>query len=145
MKIAIASDHAGFELKERLRETFKGVTWIDGGPSNDQSVDYPDYAATVCKQVTSNAADRGLLICGSGIGMSIAANKFQGIRAALCHNAEFAMLSREHNDANVLCLPGRYLTLEQASEILKTWIDTPFSKAPRHMGRIQKLSALENT
>jgi ribose 5-phosphate isomerase B len=140
MRIAIGSDHAGVDLKSVLKRDFAGKTdWKDFGPFDATSVDYPDYAKKVCDAVLSGEADRGILICGSGIGMSIAANRFKGIRAALCHNAEFAKLSREHNDANVLVLPGRFVSGAEADAIVRTWLETKFSGEERHLNRIRKM------
>ena len=144
MKLAIGSDHAGFEIKEKLKTQYTKVQWLDCGPTSDSPVDYPDYAAAVCHAILDGKADRGVLICGSGLGMCMAANKFKGIRAALCLSVEFAKLSREHNDSNVLCLAGRFTSADEALKILAAWQDTSFSGQPRHKTRLAKLKSLEN-
>ncbi len=149
-KILIASDHAGAnfrgELIHLLKENAKGaLEFIDLGTNESGSVDYPDYAALVARDIAAKKATRGILICGSGIGMSIAANKFQGIRAALCDNPVSAQLSREHNDANVLCLASRFLSPFYAAIIAKVFIETRFSDDPRHKSRIAKIAAIEET
>lgn len=141
--IAIGSDHAGFEHKEYLKQVLKDVEWIDVGPVDVKSVDYPDFAKKVCDQVTSGKAQFGILICGTGIGMSIAANKTKGIRAGLVSDLWSAQMTREHNDTNVLCLSARVLAREYAAEIARTWIGTPFSKDARHQRRIDKIHSLE--
>ncbi len=111
MKIALGSDHAGFALKERVKKTLESmaIEFKDFGTNSGDSVDYPDYGFRVAEAVASKKFDRGILVCGTGIGMSIVANKVKGIRAALCASVEAARLSREHNDSNVLCLPGRFM------------------------------------
>jgi len=144
MILAIATDHAAVELKKFLMENLGAqLSFLDLGPNTVDSVDYPDYAEKLCRAILEKKADAGILICGSGIGMSIAANKFHGIRAALVEDVERAKLSREHNDANVLCLAARFLSPETALKIVEAWVATPFSNAPRHLGRIQKITALE--
>lgn len=143
LRIPIAGDHAAPELKSRLIAALNEYVFDDLGPSGTESVDYPDYAAKVAQLVSSGKAPRGILICGSGIGMSIAANKFPGVRAAVVESVEGAKLSREHNDANILCIGARLVTSDLAIQIVRTWLETPFSNGPRHCGRIQKISALE--
>ncbi len=141
-KILIASDHAGFVLKQTLIEelTKLGFMAIDlGCDSAEKSVDYPDYAQKLCKKITDKNNLRGVLICGSGIGISIAANRFKNIRAALCTSKEMAKLSRAHNDANVLCLGARLTKNKTALSILKTFLTSEFEGA-RHATRIKKLS-----
>jgi ribose 5-phosphate isomerase B len=141
VKIAVGSDHGGFEFKEMiisfLRELGRDVD--DVGCYSAESVDYPDFADKVCKKVQSGECERGILICGTGIGMSIAANRYRDIRAALCHEAYTARMSREHNNANVLCLGGRVLGPEIALDIVGTWVETAFAGG-RHQRRLDKLS-----
>ena len=145
MKIAIASDHGGFEQKQQLSSFIAelGFEVIDMGPSDETSVDYPDYAKPVAEAVVEGAADRGVLVCGTGIGMSIAANKIAGIRAANITSPEFAALSREHNDANIITLSGRFVDLATNKEILKTYLTTEFAGG-RHSQRLQKIADLED-
>ncbi|MCM8818815.1 MAG: ribose 5-phosphate isomerase B [Candidatus Omnitrophica bacterium] len=145
MKIGIASDHAGFELKEYLKEQIKkqGYEVIDYGISVKKVVDYPDYAEKVAKGIQKKEIDFGILICGTGIGMSICANKFKGIRAARCCSTYDALLAREHNDANVLTLGGRLIGKELAFEISLTFLSTHFTKG-RHLRRVNKIKKLEN-
>jgi ribose 5-phosphate isomerase B len=146
MRIAIGSDHAGYEdppphykpaIAEHLEK--RGHDVIDCGTAGPDSVDYPDYANRVCKAILDGEADRGVLICGTGIGVGIAANRHHGIRAAPCTNRDGARLSREHNNANVLCLGRRVTPLEKCIELVDIWLDTPFSEGERHKRRIAKL------
>jgi len=142
MKIAIAADHAGLELKAYLIEHLqgRGIEVEDlGAHEYVLTDDYPDYAHAVAEAVTSGACDSGILACGAGIGMSIAANKVPGIRAALCTNEFMARLARSHNDANALVVAGRVTAPEHARSIVDTWLDTEFSGEPRHIRRIEKL------
>jgi ribose 5-phosphate isomerase B len=141
MRIAVGSDHRGFEVKQQLLELLPalGHEAIDEGTNSQESVDYPDYAARVSRLVVAGQVDRGILICGTGIGMSIAANRHRDIRAALCHEAYTARMSREHNNANVLCLGGRVLGPEIALDIVGTWVETEFAGG-RHQRRLDKLS-----
>lgn len=143
--LAIGSDHAGFEAKERARSelTSLGFEVVDKGTSSLESVDYPDFAAAVARAVVAGEVERGILICGSGIGISIAANKIRGARAALCWNEETARLAREHNDANILCFGGRFISTEQAVEMIRLFVETDFAGG-RHKVRVEKLSALED-
>lgn len=141
--ILIASDHAGLELKQKLQKLLPEIQWEDLGPETTASVDYPDYAAKLCKKLLATPHRYGVLICGSGIGMSIAANKISGIRAARVSDPISARLSREHNDANVLCLGARFLAPEYASEILKAFLGTEASTEARHQKRLEKLRQLE--
>ena len=134
--IAIASDHAGFELKSALIRMFSDVT--DLGPATKDSVDYTDFANKLCEWVLAGENRRGVLICGSGIGMSIAANRHPGIRAALVDNPELVMLARQHNEANVLCLGARFMTEELAQACLHTFLRTEF-EGGRHQKRVEKL------
>jgi len=144
MKIVLGSDHAGFELKEDLRAYLveQKVGVIDLGVSNEEPVDYPDIGASVAEKVSRGEVGRGILICGSGIGMSIVANRFPGVRAALCHGLYTARISREHNDANLLILGGRLIGKGLAREILKVWLETGF-QGERHQRRLEKIRALE--
>lgn len=144
MRIALGADHAGVTLKDDLARwlTERGVAFTDFGTHGGASVDYPDFAAAVARAVASGAYDRGLLVCGSGIGMAIAANKVPGIRAAGVTEAESARLSRSHNDANILALGARLTAPALAREIVTTFLDTPF-EGGRHQRRVDKLSALD--
>lgn len=144
MKIAFASDHAGFNLKASLVAFLEalGHECIDLGPSDNTSVDYPDYGAKLGRFVASGQAERGIAICGSGIGISIAANKIAGIRAVLCSEALSARLSREHNDANILAMGERLVTPLVAEEITRVWLETPF-EGGRHSRRVEKLNELD--
>lgn len=146
MKLAIASDHAGYGLKNRILRYLseKKVNAVDFGTDGRDSVDYPDYAIQVAEAVSKGNLDRGILICGTGIGMSITANKFPGVRAALCHNAVTAETSRRHNDANVLVLGERVLDEETAVQIVRIWLETDF-EAGRHQRRLDKIRAIEKT
>ncbi len=143
MKISIASDHAGFEQKQQLAEYLKGKGYevIDRGPANDDRVDYPDFAVLVGKDVQDGTAERGVLVCGTGIGMSIAVNKMKGIRAANVVRADFATLCREHNDANVITLSGRFVTKEENEAILDAFLTTEFAGG-RHAGRVAKVMSI---
>jgi ribose 5-phosphate isomerase B len=138
LKIAIASDHAGFCLKDAIIKAFPELEWQDFGAFSVASMDYPDTGFPAAKSVANQDNDKGILICGSGIGMSIVANKVHGIRAALCWIPEIAQLSRMHNDANVLVLAARFTPVPQALEIVKTWLETPF-EGGRHQRRIDKI------
>lgn len=145
MKVSIGSDHAGFEQKQLLAEYLrsKGYEVIDRGPDSDDRVDYPDYAALVGKDVSEGACDRGVLVCGTGIGMAIAACKISGVRAANIASPEFAKLCREHNDANVITLSGRFVPLEENEKILDVFFATEFGGG-RHAGRVAKINALDS-
>lgn len=144
MKISIASDHAGFEQKERLRAFLEGLGHevIDRGPTNDDRVDYPDYAVPVAHDVADGQAERGVLVCGTGIGMALAADKVAGIRAANIITPQFAALCREHNDANVITLSGRFVEPEVNEEILRVFLSTDFGGG-RHTGRVEKIMELD--
>jgi ribose 5-phosphate isomerase B len=144
MKIAIGADHAGFAAKEEIKTVIKalGHSVVDQGTSGETSVDYPDFAEKVARAVVGGEADRGVLICGTGIGMSIAANKVQGIRAALVSDEKTAALSRQHNDANVFCAGSRITPVVKIAESLKVWLQTPF-EGGRHVGRVGKIGAIE--
>lgn len=143
--IAIASDHAGVELKETIKNQLsaEGYDVLDLGTNSSDSVDYPDYAAKVAHAIDDGKAAKGVLICGTGIGISIAANRFPYIRAALCCNAEVAKLTRQHNDANVVVLGARVTSEEDAKDIVKTFFATEF-EGGRHQARVAKLSATNN-
>lgn len=144
MKISIGSDHRGFEAKERVKALLQqaGIEVLDRGTYSKEACDYPDAGYAVAHDVAEGRADRGILFCGSGIGMSIAANKVPGIRAALCHDDLTAQLSRRHNDANVLCLPADLVGDALMQTMVKTWLATPF-EGGRHARRVAKLAAIE--
>lgn len=144
MRISIASDHAGFEQKQLLVDYLaaKGHDVADRGPDTDERVDYPDYAALVAHDVADGAAEVGVLVCGTGIGMAVAANKIHGVRAVNVINTQFAELAREHNDANIVTLSGRFVDVEENKRILDTFLSTPFGGG-RHAGRVAKIMALE--
>ncbi|MDO8507588.1 MAG: ribose 5-phosphate isomerase B [bacterium] len=145
MKIAIGSDHAGYELKEELMAhlSHRGFELVDFGTYNgDTSVDYPDYAEAVAREVSNGEFEKGILVCGTGIGVAIAANKVKGIRAANCNEVEMAVLSRRHNDANILTIGGRVVDHKDAQDIASVWLSTEF-EGERHIGRIQKISDIE--
>jgi ribose 5-phosphate isomerase B len=146
MKIALGADHAGYRLKDVIIPFIEslGHQVIDYGCSCSDSVDYPDYALQVCEQVAQGEADKGILICGTGIGMSIAANKVPGIRCALVHDLFSAKATREHNDTNVLALGERVIGPGVAEEIVKIWLETEFSEGARHQNRISKLKGIED-
>jgi ribose 5-phosphate isomerase B len=137
--IAIGSDHAGFDLKEFIKGKFaQEINWTDMGPSSADRVDYPDYAHQVAESVSKNTVDLGILICGSGNGVCMTANKHEGVRAGLAWEAELASLAREHNNANVICLPARFITEDQAVEIVRAYVDAEF-EGGRHEARVQKI------
>jgi len=144
VKVSIASDHAGFEEKQLLVEYLRelGHEVTDRGPDNDNRVDYPDFAELVANDVASGEADRGVLVCGTGIGMAVAANKVHGIRAANVTTPEFAELAREHNDANIVTVSGRFVSDETNRAIVKTFLETDFGGG-RHAGRVEKIMQLE--
>src|SRR5205809_3562682 len=144
MKIAIASDHAGYEEKERLKPLLDelGVQYEDLGTVSEESVDYPDYARRVGDEVASGHVDQGLLVCGSGTGMAIAANKVPGVRAAVAWNEEVARLAREHNDANVLSLGARVTPAEELPKIVRAWFNAKF-EGGRHERRVEQISEIE--
>lgn len=144
LRIAIGADHAGLALKDRLRAHLEagGHQVEDVGTHDAASVDYPDFAAAVGRRVSSGEAERGVLVCGTGVGMAMAANRIPGVRAACCNNLFVAGLSREHNDANVLTLGAREVAGEHAEAILKTFLETAYAGG-RHQRRIDKLAGLE--
>lgn len=140
MKIAIGSDHAGFEMKAKVQEWLKahGYEAVDMGTYSSESVDYPDFARKVAQAVAAGECEQGILLCGSGVGVSITANKVKGIRAALAFNPEIASLARQHNDANVICLPARFLNDEVMSDCLDNWFKASF-EGGRHERRVKKI------
>ncbi|TKB28105.1 ribose 5-phosphate isomerase B [Desulfopila sp. IMCC35006] len=142
MKIVLAADHGGFLLKEIIKEKLlqSGRAVVDVGCDSVDSVDYPDYAEKAVSAIVTGACDRGILVCGTGIGMSIAANRHRNIRAANCFDVATAILSREHNNANILCLGARVLDTDNALQMVMTWLDTEFSGG-RHQQRVAKFSA----
>lgn len=144
MRISIASDHGGFEQKQELVKYIESLGYgvLDRGPEDDSSVDYPDFAKAVCEDVQKEVAQRGVLVCGTGIGMSIAANKMDGIRAANVTRTDFAKLAREHNDANVITLSGRFVSLDENKAIIDAFLSTDFGEG-RHARRVEKIMALE--
>ena len=141
MKLAIASDHAGFQLKEKLKSYLreKGFEIKDFGTYSEERADYPDFAHPVANSVENNEVDFGLIMCGTGNGMNMAANKHKGIRAALCWNAEVAALARRHNDANILTLPARVISEEEAKKCVDVFFTTAF-EGGRHADRVRKIS-----
>ena len=144
MKIAVASDHRGFAIKSNILALLVelGHEGLDFGPETSESVDYPDFASKVADAIGNKAADRGVLICGTGTGMCIVANKFDGVRAASCHDELTAEMSRLHNDANVLCLSGDLLGERLVSRMVETWLNTEFEEG-RHARRVEKIGQIE--
>jgi len=145
MKIGLGSDHGGFELKEYIKEYLEkeGIEYVDYGTNSLDSVDYPDYGKKLAEAVVSGEVDRGIAICGTGIGISIACNKVKGIRCALCSDTYSARMSVEHNNANILALGGRVLGKDLALEIVSTWLKAKF-QGGRHERRINKISSIES-
>jgi ribose 5-phosphate isomerase B len=143
-KVALGADHAGFALKESLKSWLIDQNYqvLDYGTHSPEPVDYPDYAALVGEAVAAEKVERGVLVCGTGIGMAIAANKVSGVRAAACSDLYTARMSREHNDANVLTLGGRLMGPDMALDILRMWLETPFA-GDRHRRRVDKIGALD--
>lgn len=143
-KIPIGADHAGFDLKERLKQTLVelGYQPEDVGTFSSESVDYPDFAKPVAQGVSEGEYPRGILICGSGLGMSYAANRYDNVRAAVVWSPEVAELSRRHNDSNILVLPSRFVSEATALEMLKRWLETPFDGG-RHENRVKKIERSE--
>ncbi len=144
MRIAIGSDHRGFQLKEKINSLLKskGIDVEDVGTHTSESVDYTEYALAVSKQVSSGSVDRGILICGTGIGMSIAANKFSGVRAAPIGDEVTSEISRRHNDLNVLCLSADLLSLRTVDRLVEIWVETEF-EGGRHQRRIDRIASFE--
>jgi ribose 5-phosphate isomerase B len=145
MKIVIGSDHAGFRHKKKISELIAslGHDIIDVGTDDENSVDYPDFGEKGAREICCGQAELGVLICGTGIGISMAANKVKGVRAAVCWNEETASLTRQHNDANILCIGARFIPVEEALNITKVFLDTPASEDERHQRRIRKISSIE--
>ena len=139
MKIAIASDHAGYKLKQLLQKEFTEINFIDVGTFSEDSVDYPDYAHKAIEQYNQGNCEKVILICGSGNGIQMTANKYNNIRCGLCWDPEIAQLARSHNNVNVIAMPARYISLETAKEIVKAFIETPF-EGGRHQKRIDTIS-----
>ena len=139
-KICIASDHAGYELKEQIKDYLikKSISVIDLGPFTSDSVDYPDYAKKVAKRLIAQKSDAGILICGTGTGMAITANKFKGIRAAQCYNKASTVLSRQHNNSNIICLGSRMLKYKEAFKYVMYFLNTKFESG-RHQKRVNKI------
>ena len=136
--ILIASDHGGYKLKESIKKLMKDNNFKDLGTNSDKSVDYPDFAKIIVNEIIKDDSKRGVLICGSGIGMSISANRYKGIRAGLCFTPEMAKLSRRHNDANILVLPGRFMDVNTAKLCIDNFLNTTF-EGDRHINRINKI------
>lgn len=145
MKVVLASDHRGYQLKDSLKKFLeeRKIEFLDGGTFSADSVDYPDFAMLAAEKVSHGDYDRGILICGSGIGMCIVANKFPGVRAAVCHDVSAAEMSRKHNDSNMLGLGADVINEELARKILHVWLETKF-EGGRHLRRIQKISDIES-
>jgi len=143
-KLAIASDHAGFELKESIIAYLhdKGVELEDFGPENNDRVDYPDYGISIARAIQEKKVDRGIVICGTGVGMSIVVNRFPGIRGTLCSDLYTTKLCREHNDSNILIMGGRVIGKGLAEEIVTMWLDTPF-EGGRHQKRLDKIEDID--
>ena len=146
MKVALACDHGAYEYKMIVKEMLEemGHEVKDFGCDSDASVDYPDYAGPAAQAVADKECDKGIVLCGTGIGVSIAANKVKGVRCALCSDTVSAKLTREHNDSNVLAMGQRIIGVELMKEIVRVWINTPFSHDERHQRRIDKVRALED-
>jgi len=145
MKIVIASDHGGFHLKQSILKLLdsRNIPYVDLGVSSEDSVDYPDYAAKVAESLAQGEVDGGILVCGTGIGMAIAANKYRGVRAAVVTDPFTAQMSKEHNDANVIALGGRVLDEAKATATVQAWLDAKF-QAGRHERRLEKIAEIEN-
>lgn len=146
MKIIIASDHAGYDYKTLLLKDIQqlGYEVTDLGTFNTEPDDYPDRAADIAKAIINKQGERGIIICGSGVGVSVSANKFKGIRAGVCHDTYSAHQCVEHDDVNVLCIGERVIGIELAREIVFTFLKAEFSNAPRHQKRLDKINAIEN-
>lgn len=144
-RIALAADHGGYELKEVVKQILddRAIPYLDFGTNSDESCDYPDYAELAARSVSEGNSERGIFCCGSAAGMVIVANKFPGVRAVACHNEWAARMSRLHNDANVLALGGRVVSLEEAERIVAIWLETEF-EGGRHSRRLDKISDIED-
>jgi ribose 5-phosphate isomerase B len=140
LPLAIGCDHAGYDLKETLKNVLEAAGWrvVDKGTFGKDSVDYPDYAHPVAEMIASGASSVGILICGSAIGVSITANRHKGVRAAVCWNEEVAALARQHNNANIICLPARFITAQQAEQFINIFLTTQF-EGGRHERRVEKM------
>jgi ribose 5-phosphate isomerase B len=145
MKIAVGADHAGVEHKKKIKDMAASmdIEVLDMGTDSEESVDYPDFGEKVGMAVCNGKADMGILICGTGIGISLAANKVKGIRAAVCWNEETAQLAREHNNANVLCMGARFIPIDESVRMAKVFLETPFSEEDRHIRRVNKITSIE--
>lgn len=145
MKLAVGADHAGYQMKDELAALLRdlGHEVVDFGTNSPEPVDYPDIALKVARAVAKGEAERGLLVCGTGIGTSIVANKVPGVRAALCHDTFSARVTREHNNSNILCLGARVIGPSLAAEILKTWLGANFSSGGRHERRVRRIGEIE--
>ena len=143
--IAIASDHGGYALKEEIKKYLDetGIEYKDFGCDSEERTDYPIFAKAACKSIQNKECDKGILVCGTGFGMTMVANKFKGIRCASCWNEEVAKLLKAHNNANVIALPGRFINISQAVVILRSWLGTEFM-AGRHTDRLQMIEEIEN-
>ena len=143
-RIALAADHAGFDEKEKIKSTLDelGVEYVDMGTTSSDSVDYPDYAKKVAEAVSKGEFEQGLLVCGSGTGMAIAANKVKGVRAAVAWSPDIARLARQHNNANILSLPARFMSENDAASVVKAWFEADF-EGGRHEKRVEKITELE--
>lgn len=142
MLLGIASDHAGYELKEELKKMLSEVEFIDFGPVRAESVDYPDFAIKACEAVRDGLCNSAVLICGTGIGMSITANKVKSIRAALCHCTDYAKMCKAHNDSNVMCIGARFVSKHLAKSMIESWLQTDFESG-RHTRRINIIKEYE--
>lgn len=142
MKIAIAADHGGFEMKELIKKHFDRIDWLDLGTDSDVSVDYPDFAKKMAHTIFNKEADLGILICGTGIGISIAANRYHGIRAALVYNSQVAKLAKQHNNANVLVFGGRTMVVDEVINSIDTFLHSEY-EGGRHQRRIDKIEDTE--
>ena len=142
--IGLGADHGGYKLKEEIKKYLdeKGIKYIDFGTDNEERTDYPIYAQKVCKSVQNKECEKGILVCGTGFGMNICANKFKGIRSASCWNEDVARLFKEHHNGNVISLPGRFIDINQAIKILEAWLDAEFLSG-RHTERLQMIENLE--
>lgn len=145
MKIAIGCDHGGIVLKPIVKKVLEKneIEIVDMGCDDTKSVDYPDYALKVAEAVSEGEVDKGIILCGTGIGISIAANKVKGVRAAVCHDLFTAQMCAQHNDANILSMGGRVINEELAGQMVQVWLDTPF-EGGRHTGRVNKISEIES-
>jgi len=145
MIIALGTDHTGVKFKQNIIEFLNSLNHkvIDCGTFTEESCDYPEIASVVAKYVSDEKCDKGILLCGTGIGMSIVANKFPKIRAALCYGDEIAKLAKQHNNANILCLPARFCKIEDMFKWISIWLETPFSNEERHIRRINKINEIE--